>query len=95
MSDAAFTMLMANTNTQEPSRFKLSEQQKINKVQGYGGLTDAEDGDPRVSLFYQRPETIPKIDKEIRLFIENCQQSPDFTHPVIGFPYVHITDNLV
>jgi hypothetical protein len=67
ISDAALAMLRPNTNTREPSRFKLSEQQ-INKLQGYCGLTNAEDGDPKVSLFYQWLETIPKKDEEIRLF---------------------------
>jgi hypothetical protein len=87
--DAALVVLRANTNTRESSHFKLSEQH-INKLQGYCGLADAEDGYPKVSLFYQRLETTPKKDEEIHLFIENCLKPADFTHPVIGFPDVRI-----
>jgi hypothetical protein len=58
-------------------------------------MTCAADGDPKVSLFYQRLETTPNKDEEIRLFVEKILQSPDFTHPVIGFPDVHGTGNLV
>jgi hypothetical protein len=34
-------------------------------------------------------------DEEILLFIEIFLQSLDFNHRVTGFPYVHVTDNLV